>query len=612
MRQRSTVLLVLSIALALGCGLAAYFVRPTLNQLGDANAVLADSPTPEPAISKMLAAPTSSRTQAQEPPSQPRRAAPGSLPRLASIGGLVVDSGRRPAPNTRLWLWSTKGPLFRAARSQETAADGRFRFDDLDPSARYSVEVVPDRPKPSYPLRLSPGEKRHDLELLITGGCTLTVRVLDEGGSPWPGRPIQVKRESEEGRQWVTDEHGEAHIAYLPAGRVVILASPTERLKVSGRKNRNAGLMAAEVLLYPAVPSEITLQPHGGPTVTVSGRVRVDGQPGSKASIRFYGDGDHFETGTVADREGQYSIRLPKPGLVRWDVQARSRNAHPNYHGTAEVHGPGPQALDLEITTGSVLVQWELKDEEHQQPVDWSLRARRLGSLAWGRPIGAHSGTSTKGQSPLLLEGLAPGRYHLDLIESIGGPARASGNVVIKPGARSSATLTDLGAETIAITTDGFIRPRHVDFADFPLAVWGQEPEFLTSGWVQHEEQQIPKSATFLACSLGEQVAVCALPPPPWSEPIVMRAMTGGHITIQCSPERALRAPVRPRILDAAGRNWANVRTEAVEGWLWNSMLVFVTRWTSSTLPPGTYTVEMDGEIHMAHVRAGSRTHVDW
>lgn len=258
---------------------------------------------------------------------------------LDAAGKAIAGSNVRiqPAGETRGFAGILPG-----RRETETAADGSFTLDGVEPGAWRVVAEGAHRPAQSNALQLAPAQTIDGVQLVADRGATLLAKVRDAQGqpvadaevvlrgalaSPTPGMNVTrrafrvgsgsggapVLLDDEEIARGKTDATGVARLAGLPAGRCVAQA-----------KHERYAPVRSQPLEMPSAGEqqlELVLQPGGFLDVTV---VDQNGAPVPTAPYRLTGPGDVKESGE-ADAQGRARVGPLTPGSWELHLALRPR-----------------------------------------------------------------------------------------------------------------------------------------------------------------------------------------------------------------------------------------------------------------------------------------------
>ncbi len=210
---------------------------------------------------------------------------------LAAIEGRAVDSlSGTPLRRVKLTLrliptaaTTAAAPVMPPSIAAETADDGTFRIDKLDPGTYmlnaerqgYVRATYTTSPKltGSTPIRLSEGQEMKELLFKLIPQAVLTGRVLDEEGEPVAGVPIALVRsmETPEGQRLMpattstSNDQGEFRLAGIGPGRFFLQAMPRNMQAMMGelpaRQASGERLATPVPTFYPGVLDMASSQP---------------------------------------------------------------------------------------------------------------------------------------------------------------------------------------------------------------------------------------------------------------------------------------------------------------------------------------------------------------
>ncbi len=142
---------------------------------------------------------------------------------------------------------------------ERLGADGQWRFESVQPG-RVVVTLNAEGYAPAVagPLKLRTGENKEDIDLVLSPGFAMKLRVLDEHGKPVPDAPIdlslRIRDAHARSRQVRTNEQGIANVPHLAKGRLTAeLTLPGyERIRQGTEASADATLLLQLVRSRPA------------------------------------------------------------------------------------------------------------------------------------------------------------------------------------------------------------------------------------------------------------------------------------------------------------------------------------------------------------------------
>ncbi len=169
-------------------------------------------------------------------------AAPAQEPQKGSIEGIVVDEVTgEPVRRAGVVLSSQRATKPMEPVVVTTQADGRFRFDGLEPGgyfvrAERAGYLDADSRNGVAQLQLAPGGEKTGLTIKLTPQGVLSGRVFDEEGDPVEGANIQLlQRRKVAGKlKWrrvagsTTNDRGEYRFTKLSTGEFSVSATHTD------------------------------------------------------------------------------------------------------------------------------------------------------------------------------------------------------------------------------------------------------------------------------------------------------------------------------------------------------------------------------------------------
>lgn len=349
-----------------------------------------------------------------------------TIPRLATLAGVLLDPGGRPVAGARVELQRRDTDLIdlREAPSRTSDAAGAFAFE-REASGPVAVAVnAQGFPPFERQLTLAPGERRDDLRIVLGGSARIVGRVASASGAvskrvvTLSGDPLAQSLHD------LTEEGGEFSFENLAAGTYLLECYPSESERSGvgpgelGERIDRLGLEARVTLADGEVRSILL---GAGPTVRIRlhGRVLLGDVPCEGASIRVSrpSRGRSYErrrdVDTQSDAEGHYELTVDGPGEVEIAVRSeriaelRWREVLPD---VADV------ALDLVLQVGRV--SGTVRDEDGAPLADVPVHAwSEDGGPTITRTPDAKQRTDARGR--YAFEGLRAGSWTL----SAGGAA---------------------------------------------------------------------------------------------------------------------------------------------------------------------------------------------
>jgi hypothetical protein len=379
---------------------------------------------------------------------------PGAAP--ASVGGIVTNSlTGEPILRAHVLLYSsTTGPdglpqTYGALTNQE----GKFTIAQLSPG-RYTASA--DRvgfvmlPKTvsalNFNFALASGDKKEDLNLILTPAGAIVGRVLDAAGEPVAD--ALVRAEGSEGAETAaTDEQGRYRIGGLRPGKYRVQASPRPsqflpEIRTDGTQDIHYSSTYYPDSLARASARRLDLGPAaelGGIDIrlvrtgilSVSGK--VSGMPGgnTRTGIEATREGENGNSGaeTIVKPDGSFTISPFDPG--KYTLAAVS-------YGPGPLHNLRSAPLEIEIA-GASLEHIELRmippfevpgqvrfdDDRSRLPQQRPARQGQPQSTeppvpprqihlkavigSWGDALAAQIGADDS----FTLENVLPGRFHM-------------------------------------------------------------------------------------------------------------------------------------------------------------------------------------------------------
>ncbi|HEY2293514.1 MAG TPA: carboxypeptidase-like regulatory domain-containing protein [Thermoanaerobaculia bacterium] len=291
-----------------------------------------------------------------------------TLDRGLAIEGQVVDPGGVPLPDVGVNLVSVRGSssgfdsaFFTATR---TDSEGRFRFEDLRPGARFDVNIEHPGYVPAA-VRSVEAPTLEPLRIELKMGRILAGRVKGPAGEPVPKAEISIHRvttirraegtyHEESTRQLgATDEEGRFRLAGIEPGtmELVVHAQGYQAARLQGLAvPEESDVEGLEIVLLKGSVLEIRAldsrrQPVSGAWITAYLAGPASGGAPGFAQCR-------------TDDEGR--CRLESLDQGRYDVSARSEE-HGHAEASVEV-APGVNQRDLTFLAGA-RVSGKVSDE---------------------------------------------------------------------------------------------------------------------------------------------------------------------------------------------------------------------------------------------------------
>jgi len=351
-------------------------------------------PRPEPGPPAPLPAPPGPVEEA--PPATSPGAEPESAPapREGELIGRVVGEPDQPIALADLLLerelvgWELQPP----GRTARTGSDGRFRFTDLEPDARYRLRAQHPVRAPALRrgIRLEWGHGTSLPDLRLPAGGSIEVRVESADGQPLAGAVVEALAgelgagpsrrgaEPEVLRAATTDAEGRARLERLPPGLLGV------RGRARGFQVESRDAISIQDL---KTTEGITLRLRPG--AAISGTVRDwDGKPIAGARVAVSAEANHPEMSlnvrwrwvpSLTDAEGCYRLEGVPEGELTVDVRAggfqRGRRQH--------VLG-GTEGVDFALARRAV-VQGTVMDAVTGARVEEFTARIPIGS--WGDPV---------------------------------------------------------------------------------------------------------------------------------------------------------------------------------------------------------------------------------
>jgi hypothetical protein len=267
-----------------------------------------------------------------------------------------------------------------------TDATGEFSFENL-PTGVFTFEATKAGFAPhEFRFSLADGATKGPLDILLTHGGDLRIRVTDSQGRPREGMNITVQRSLESGYQKEvargrTDREGCFLAEHLVPGDHWI-----ERQ--SGSWNR--GTRTATVV--PDKVTEVTFKLDSGLTGAILG---PDGEPLAKALVRLtpvdFGSEGYRSYSAQADEKGGYSVEGVPAGEYVVGIQVFGPNGYSTRVGPVTI--PGGTILDHPIHVPSTRI------------------AGRITRADTGKPMSNHSVQITADRVRILEDGSADWRH---------------------------------------------------------------------------------------------------------------------------------------------------------------------------------------------------------
>jgi hypothetical protein len=334
-----------------------------------------------------------------------------------------------------------------------TGPDGTFHFDRLPPGS-YSLSysrsgyLLP-RISTGYSsrvIRAAAGETVNNLRYGLIPQAIASGRVVDDEGDPVEGVQVSllafryaggIRRLTQSSEVGTTNDRGEYRVARLPAGKYFLQASldrlPLGSALLAAARAPGAPLVTYASTFYPGVLDsgqalrvelragqelpgiDIPLQRTA--IVRVSGRlIGADGAPMSRASLTLLSAQSHLPTGlgAPADEVGNFALNNVRSGSYILNAfSSDNRNLSvPLEVGSSDISGFVAQATPALSLRGSVTVEDAVRSF-NLASIGLNLRLAESGmTAAMARP------TTDGGFN---LEGVAPGRYSIDVLSGTSG-----------------------------------------------------------------------------------------------------------------------------------------------------------------------------------------------
>lgn len=335
--------------------------------------------------------------------------------------GLVLGTVRLADGELPLGVKVTLRALRGEGRTLETVADGVFRFDGVAPG-RYTLRFARDgyAPKKIW-FKVHETEGKGPLDVLLTRGGAVLVRVIGVAKTPVPDQVVRIKADSgvyttygprrPEGPR--TDADGQVLFEHLAPGRYTLTRAVVDDagMETSDRSETRA------VRVKEGETTEVTFELSCGLTGTVLGPA---GQPLVDAIVRLtavrLAGGYYGSLDTRTDAAGGYAFRDCAPGAYRLSVQVLGKSPYATTIGRVELRAGivvdhpirvPSTSISGRITradTGAPLTRQQLQITAYTVELDENGKIVRqdYGSMAWADEKGHYAFT-----------GLAPGTYRI-------------------------------------------------------------------------------------------------------------------------------------------------------------------------------------------------------
>ncbi len=245
-------------------------------------------------------------------------------------GVAVLTGAETPIPGVRVSVAISPNPVLAMVgagrqRAAVSGPDGRFAVGGLPAGAATVRAEHPDYAAASVPGVALPHDG--DLVLRLSGGATVTVRVVTADGLPSTDSVVLLQRQMPYLQLYgATDERGEVRFDHVPAG--AYMAMRVAPGQVARRGIAGAGLVVKAVPVTGDGEQEVVLTLPAG--ATVRGRVLRGGAPAGGLMVFLLGAGGaasavegmkfgntdeagRFEIENVTP--GEYTLALSRPGV---------------------------------------------------------------------------------------------------------------------------------------------------------------------------------------------------------------------------------------------------------------------------------------------------------
>jgi hypothetical protein len=250
----------------------------------------------------------------------------------------------------------------------QTDATGMFRFEDLLPGFHTLTAELAKYALHRQYVRLKPDHGVDDIDILLTRGGALLVRVLGPGETPMQGKTIRLA-ESYSGVAvtadgiGVTNEQGELRIEHLRLGRYRVECAESG---VLGRRGAESSRWAK------VVEGETTEVVFGAFCTLIGSVTGPDGGPLSGAIVRLspadYRTEAYRSDSTRTDEEGQFELRGVPPGRHAIGIQALGPEYYALPAGTVEL--AVGETVSRPIRIAATLIAGTITRAETGKPVD--------------------------------------------------------------------------------------------------------------------------------------------------------------------------------------------------------------------------------------------------
>lgn len=536
---------------------------------------------------------------------------PVTIWRSGAARGLALGADGQTLPDIPVRLWSSRFHASRAWKKTSTDAEGRYHFPSLQPGTNYTVHAGIRGIGPELDFTLRPGRELELPPLLLDPGGDLLVQLLDAEGRPWPDRPVVTLGGGQANAKRRSDAEGQVRFEQLVPGEFLVVASGKEEVAVTGSPE-DAELARATVEIRMGQTTEVVLQERPLDNTKIAGRLRVNGTPMPGHRLFFYSDGAMvFEGASEAktNDEGRFRTTLPRPGRYRWMASTPGQGGPSGGSGIVLIPPGGVTDLELQGSTGSLEI---LAEGDAASASEWLVFAGPTTPALPGIPSRKSMRPAVSAGAGWSIEGLAPGPYLLRAVSPKSKSLVACREALVEGGRSTRVTLAPMSFAPVELDLSGVVSNLDDSVAFVELAVWGEDSELLASVPLTYSSNpvqvELPQGARFLAIAVIDKVAICSLDPAPWEGPLRLQARPAGFLYIDQDPAALHQGSPPAQLIDSNGRNWARVPFGPTVGMSWLNKQIIHGRWASPPLPPGSYTLSLDGRSRTVEVRAGERT----
>ncbi len=335
-------------------------------------------------------------TKVTVPPEGGTRTLDLTLAAAAVIRGSVTDGKGEPVAGARVRTRPDLSAMFRGGggpgggarmvAAQQTAADltdaqGRYRLEGVGTSVEWTVEVEAEEyvVTQSEKLKLKAGEVK-DLDMVLTGGATLSGRVVGEGGAWVNGARIRVGTLNPDDVQrpylsgWQVDRQLDARIFFSdPEGRFLIPNIRPGRVLVkveqqgyvtyykrglslaADAKLENHQILLARGEIVEGVVKGADGKPLSGALIVVTARAAAGGA--EEAATAEPGDSVEPSMNAQTDADGKFRVENIPPG--DWNVAVGFAPGHLGWFG-----GNDESAIKRSLRVPARDIEFRLKAQE--------------------------------------------------------------------------------------------------------------------------------------------------------------------------------------------------------------------------------------------------------